>query len=380
MLRRIVTIIAVVILLPAFLSAQEKTVLRADGKIIKHTGDVKTLEVQPIRDAKLGILEDQSDINKFSLMTPNSPDGTIDTLGFPGPWDSNFGFFGQDWFVGWFECPADLTIKQIGFACYENLFAQDIEVKIVSLNWSKEDLMSMDIALRGYYEAEDNGYNDITAFLDNEDRTGPWVSIDGSPEPFGNDLWGDDGNGAPITPVGNNPAVYQWIAMDLLGFEPDLLQGEIFGIAIKHTGATMDADRTGMWAGGAIGIPSWKLYANGRLLPGEDFGWWSREFTWDFVAEVDLTGDRAPVIESFTTVSSGPDLGPYTVDAVITDDNPGDPPDAGVASAILMWSVDGGTTWDEFAMTGTEPDFTGGIPSQAPNTNVDYKIKATDVN
>jgi len=380
MLRRIVTILAVVILLPAFLSAQEKTVLRADGKIIKHTGDVKTLEVQPIRDAKLGILEHQNDINKFSLMTPNSPDGTIDTLGFPGPWDSNFGFFGQDWFVGWFECPANLTIKQVGFACFENVDAQNAEVKIVKVNWSREELMSMTAALRGYYPAVGNGYNDITAFLDNEDRTGDWVSFDGGTEPFGNDLWSDDGAGAPVLPVGNNPAVYQWVDMDLLGFEPELLAGDIFAIAIKHVGPDMDANRTGMWAGGAVGFPSFKLYANGRLLPGEDFGWWSRLFTWDFVAEVDLTGDRAPVINSFATIPSGPDLGPFTVDANITDDNPGDPPDAGVASAILMWSIDDGTTWNDVAMTGTEPAFTGDIPAQVANTTVDYKIIATDVN
>ncbi|MDZ7626210.1 MAG: hypothetical protein U5J96_17410 [Ignavibacteriaceae bacterium] len=122
-----------------------------------------------------------------------------------------------------------------------------------------------------------------------------------------------------------------------------------------------------------------KFYAddNTNQLPTDDWGWWSRDMTLCFSAVVEIYGNTPPDINSFTTIPSDVNLGPFTVDANITDENPGDPGNAGVASAMIQWRIDGGTTWNDVAMTGTEPDFTGQIPAQPGNTMVTYRISAT---
>lgn len=135
------------------------------------------------------------------------------------------------------------------------------------------------------------------------DVTGGWTSIDGSPEPFGMDLWSDLGIGFPFTPVGDSTEpTYQWVDLSIL-IIPEISSGEVFGIALKHRGPDMDLGRIGFWASDTL-HPAWKFYANGRLNPGVDFGWWSREFTWNFAAiveyiiPVELTSFTANVIDN----------------------------------------------------------------------------------
>jgi hypothetical protein len=298
----VITIVAMVIMLPAFLSSQERIVLKPDGKIIKYKGDLENLEVQRIKEGKEGNLEQQN-IIKSSSEAPNFPNGDMDTLKLPGPWIYNFGFWGQDVMLQWFEAPADLYLHQVGFACYENPDNMAVSVKLVRVNWTGEELDTAAFARRGYYEALGNGYNDITAFWDNWDRTGGWTSIDGSPEPFGSDIWSDGGVGFPFIPTGNDTVpIYEWVDLNIL-FTPEINTGEVFGIAVKHLGPVMDANRIGIWASDTL-HPAWKFYANGRLDPGVDFGWWSREFTWNFAAiveyiiPVELTSFTANVIDN----------------------------------------------------------------------------------
>ena len=219
----------------------------------------------------------------------------------------------------------------------------------------------------------------LHAFLDNADRTGPWHAVvEGDPEPFGADIWSDGGYGAPSVPD-DLLEDYQWINTDIL-FEPTVGANEIFGITFNSTYTDMDVRSIGFFAGTLAGIPGWKYYANGRLDIGVDFGWWAREYTWDFLVAVDIIGDPPPTIVSVTQLASGLDQGPYTVDANITDDNPGDPTQAGVASANLYWTIDGGTNWTTVPMTGSEPNYTAEIPAQVPGTTVEYYVDATDVN
>jgi hypothetical protein len=86
-------------------------------------------------------------------------------------------------------------------------------------------------------------------------------------------------------------------------FTPEFSSGEVFGIAVKNLSPFMDLDRIGFWASDTL-HPAWKFYANGRLDPGVDFGWWSREFTWNFAAiveyiiPVELTSFTANVIDN----------------------------------------------------------------------------------
>jgi hypothetical protein len=375
------TILLTIILLSSSQFAQEKNILRPDGKIIKHKGDVRNLEVQSIKENKSLINRNNNQIN--SKVNSVLGGGVLDTLEYWSlftPAYVNFGKYGQDWMLQWFVAPADLLIHQVGFSCYENADNIGVEVKVVKCSWTAEEFANAGINLWGRYEATGNGYNDITAFSGNPDATGGWTAIMGTTSPFGDDLWSDGGVGAPITPVGNTTDhVYQWVDMNLLGFYPQVLSGEIFGVAIKHTGTTFNANRIGYWSDDLVGgYTGWKFYANGRT-DGDitTAGWWSREYTWDWVAEVEYTSDVPPSINSFTELPSGIELGPFTVDANITDVNPIGT--AGVASAYINFSIDGGATWDSVVMSGTEPDFTGQIPAQSAGITVEYYISATDV-
>ncbi len=263
------------------LFAQNRKILTPDGKL--HSIN----EVMRVKQVNEG----NHQTREFT--SPNSANNLIDTLEFTGPWDVNFGFFGQDWLLQWFQAPVDLILKKVGFACYENPDMMSVEVKVVTVNWSKAELLAADVAWRGYYESTGNGYNDITAFLDNGDITGGWTSIQpGDSEPFGHDIWVDSGPNSSIIPTCNNTTpTLLWVDLSILG-EPQLNIGDIFGIAIKHTSPNMDENRIGFWAHQYDPpIPAWKFYANGRLEPGIDFGWWTTEYTIDFAAEVDLITD-----------------------------------------------------------------------------------------
>ncbi|MFZ1518072.1 MAG: T9SS type A sorting domain-containing protein [Ignavibacteriaceae bacterium] len=383
MIKRLSILLIAVMLIPAFISAQEQTYMRPDGKFYKSSKVPTSYEVMKAKHLPKEQIKNQ--VPQFGPLA--GVNGLLDTLSYPRPatGNSNFGVFGQDVFVQWFKAPADLTIKGFAFLSTDDAGVANgavYEGKIVAVNWTEEQLMANTTPrLEGYYEANGNGYNNITAFLDNPDRTGGWTSISGAPELFGNDIWSDGGFGAPITPNPAATGVYQWINTNIL-FEPTVLQGEIFGIVYKNTGATLDADRLGVLGVNDVNYtiyPGYKFYANGRLVPGSDYGWWVREFFWDFLVAVDITGDTPPDFNSFTSLPSGIDYGPFTVDADITDENPGNPANAGVASAKLFWSIDGGTTWNEVAMTGSEPNFSAVIPAQAPGSTVEYYLEATDV-
>jgi hypothetical protein len=294
--------------------------------------------------------------------------------------------------VMWFKAPADLYLLQVGFWCMIDTSNTTLEVKIVNLNWTEEQILSYetDTGPLGYYEAS-NSYNNISAFMDNPDATGGWVALPGfenTPEPFGHDIWGDAGIGAPIIPTVYpdplNPG-YDWVDLNILGV-PDISAGTIFGIAIKDTWPVQDPNSPYVGFGlhdtgvNDIGVPLLKFHSNGRNVIGGDYGWWVRpSYPLCFSAIVEIYGNTPPDINSFTTIPSDVNLGPFTVDANITDENPGTPDSAGVASAMIQWSTDGGTTWNDVAMTGSEPDFTGQIPAQPGNTMVTYRIKATDV-
>jgi hypothetical protein len=169
--------------------------------------------------------------------------------------------------------------------------------------------------------------------------------------------------------------------MDLLGFRPSFLQGEVFGVVLYNAGGTVgDVVRAGVFANAGLGVGAFKYYSDGRNTTGSegDIGWWARTYSWDIIAAVDLTGDRAPKIEDFDILFTTLSQQTRTVSAVITDDNPSGGP-AGVASAILHYSLDDGDNWTDVTMTGTEPNFSGDIPGQSPGTEILYYITATDV-
>jgi len=340
-----------------------------------------------------------------------SPDDLEDTLGFKGLYPPNyagysFGMFGQDRMIQWVEAPADMRIVSVGMMCVDkdDTTNGSASIKLVEFAWTMDQIENVVTPqYMGYYEATGSGYNDATAFLDDPDRTGGWVDSSGLglTSPFGNDIWSDGGVGFPFIPFldldWNDGGCrtpdcmdeYNWVNMDIL-FEPEVERFDIIGMATKNLDPVMvtlgvpePPNRIGWYAAGDVLLPlqpppTFKFYQGGRLSPPNDFGWWAREWTFDYVLAVVLTGDTPPDINSWTQLTSTISHDPRTIDANITDENPAGG-DVGVDVAKIVYSTDGGVNWEEVEMTGTEPDYTGDIPGMPGGTEVTYKVEATDV-
>ena len=373
----------------SFMMAQSSHILKANGDL------VKLKEGKDLREA-LSVSKftkaDGQVANNVVVKAVANPQATPDTLTY-SPTGTNFGMFSGNVMMQYFVAPADLTIKGAGFACSDDAGAAtaDVSVRLLKLNWTYDQLISFTAAANiGVYPSEGDGLGGIDAF--GEAATGNWTpAADLAPEfqlppwadnadPGANtydyDLWSDAGFGWPVTPVSDGAGSYQWVDMSLLGFEPTVLQGEVFAVAVTHDGsdAGFTDDRIGMYAED-LGIPGWKYYEEGRLAAGD--GWWIRQYAWDYAVAVELTGDRPPKIEGVTTLLTTVSTDAQTVEATITDDNPGGG-NAGVASAELMYSTDG-TTFTSVAMTANGDVFSADVPGQSPGTNISYYVMATDV-
>jgi len=387
MLHKIVTILIVLSLLPIFLYAQERT---------RGNNEVMSTKWVKHRSGQL----DNNTLKGKTYHYRTHPDGTltlIDTLYtnenpiVPG---SNFGFFGQDRMTMWFQAPADLYLNEVGF----DFIAIDqpppqLEVKVVNVTRPRSQLEYLNHSWYGWFEAI-GGNHDATCFWDDPDRTGNWIQSPVAPDPdstFGFDIWSDGGVGQPFTPMNDTtePGHYQFIDLSALGY-PDIAAGTIFGVAIKNLDPLLGAGkRVGVYGnpvgtGGTYERALWKYYADANTNPDQCptldcYGMWSRDIPLMYAAIVEIYGNTPPDINSFTQIGSDVNLGPFTVDANITDANPGDPGNAGVASAYLRWSVNGGAM-DSVMMTNTSGDiWSADIPAQSYEDNVTYNISATDV-
>jgi hypothetical protein len=391
MTRKFLTVFVLLLfLLPVLSFAQSRALLFPDGDLKKIDRD----EARKVRVEKDKVSTLKNNI-VFSYINAQGTPDTLATRDIPGgAWNSNFGFEGQDWMCQWYVAPADLDVVAIGFAPSEPADGEDpnnLQVKLIKMAWSAEELAAItdDDRYLGWYEATGNGKYDKSALPSNPDVTGDWIDAgdeDALTSPFGEDIWSDYGVGAPKqvldTDVGtsSNPN-YLWVDMDLLGFRPSVLQGEVFGVILYNAGGTVgDVTRAGVWANADLGVGAFKFYSDGRNTTGADgdHGWWARTYSWDIVAAVDLTGDRAPKIEDYDILFTTLSTETRTVTAVISDDNPSGGP-AGVDEAILHYSLDGGSNWVDVTMTGTEPNFSGDIPGQSPGTEILYYVSATDV-
>ena len=327
-----------------------------------------------------------------------SPDDLEDTLGyrqyFFSP-NSNFGFFGQNIMIQWFEAPADMRILSVGMMCVaKDDTTTAASVKLVKFDWTMDEISNFPWSSAGvylgYYEAVGGGFSQITAYLDDPERTGGWVDSSGVgyDSPFGHDLWSDNGVGIPFVPIVdeiNPPENYNWIDMDIL-FEPEVLRFDVIGVSTKNLdpipvtpGEPEPPNRIGWYANQNTGLGgTFKFYEGGRLVPGMDFGWWARDFIWDYVMAVVMTSIPQPLeIVYFTQLGTTISTEPRLVEAEITSVVPGG---QGVAEALILYSTNGGLNWIEIEMEGVEPNFSGYIPGMPPGTEVTYKIHATDTN
>lgn len=325
--------------------------------------------------------------------------GTIDTLSYRktlgGNWNTNFGAFAQDLLIQWYVAPADLTIKAIGGTFSDNANGTDGSFKIykVGNGITLDDLKNVGpgAVKQGNFKALDPNYIlGFVGFEDESDGTGYNNVGNLSAFPFAEDIWSDVGFGYPLTPVvsTSDAPVYQYVETINFGFEPEVLRGEIFAIVFKNESNTLGQatgdDRIGFWSLGTAGNPDfygWKFYAQGRTDGDATTAYWySREYVWDMAAIVDLTGDRPPVISNVLTLGTTLSNADRSVTANIVDDNPSGSTPGGVSAAVLQWSIDGGTTWNDAAMTGAGDVYTGSIPGQPAGTTVRYKVMATDDN
>jgi Secretion system C-terminal sorting domain len=365
------------------------TLLSAQNNFVKPLG-----QAGPANE----ILKIKSAIQDFRGFSKQKPydysleglNGQLDTLDYRTTgFNTNFGFFGQDVMAQWFEAPADMEIKAVSFTTSDDANSV-VSVKIVRMAWDKDQVLEtakIGATWWGYYNAFGQGYNDITPFEDDSDPKGEWVEAGPTAQqnlwgsPFAEDIWSDLGEGAPATAVKDQET---WVQMDLLGEEPVLLAGELFAVAVKNEGNTLDAGRTGLRATNTLGVPGFKFYRNGRLQTGEDFGWWTRLYTWDMRVAVNLMGDRAPQIKLIDPGFIPFPGDPPTIFAEISDDNPSGGP-AGVSSAQINVLYGNDTTINIIPMELISGDslsgeWSGKILSSSPGTEVTWFVSAKDVN
>lgn len=180
--------------------------------------------------------------------------------------------------------------------------------------------------------------------------------------------------------------------LDASGDTYNFTKGETLMVLIRFNGFPDKADGTNYRMGFySLAVtkepqPGLKFYAatanpNGRdgNAATDDWGWHIRSYAWDWRLYVEWTGDRPPVISNVTSKPAYLQTTPITISATIVDDNPGGT-GAGVQSAVLFYSTDAGTTWNQLNMTASGDVYSAEIPGQDYGTTVYYYIVATDVN
>jgi len=368
-------------------------ILKSNGEQIKlnHKKDLR----EAITESKIKRNDGKVFNNRFAtssnFMAYNEDTLSYRSLG--GYWHTNFGFFGQDVMLQWFEAPADMTIKGIGFTCADDTGAENatISLRLIRLNWTKEQLKNFSTDTQiGYYPSDADGMNNIDFF--GETATEAWVSTnEDNPLPpwtnhenpdsntFNYDLLSDNGYGIPITPVlsPSTDPVYQWVDLSTTGLgEAQVKYREIFAVVATHEGINLDADRIGFWSDETLGYPGWKFYENGKTDATVDAGWWVRMFTWDFAVAVEI-GEPPYIWISINKLPTTLSTEARTVEATIYDSNPSGT-ESLISEANLIYTIIGG---DEISvpMTGNGNIYSAQIPGQSPGTEVNYYVRATDV-
>ena len=310
-----------------------------------------------------------------------------DTLTYNKPakdFRASFTAEGEDIIAVWFVCPQDLKIKSIGIDCLENNFGIGAEVKLAKLNneWTEEKLKQAGSQNLGYWIANNNP-SIIKPYQSDVAFPYKWVTNStGATNPFGVDLWSDNGLGAPIILQSDvNNSTYQWIAMSILNNEPLLKKGEAFAVCIKNSGLKENENTFGIASTNQTGYGVFKFYANGRTKGDlTTAGWWKRDYLVNVAVAVEITGDISPTISELDILSTTLSKDARTVTAKIVDQNPSGGT-TGVGNAYLQYFLNKDTTWKEIAMAKSIGDsYTGNLPGQQAGTKVTYRAKAVDVN
>jgi hypothetical protein len=265
----------------------------------------------------------------------------------------------------------------------------------------------------GYWANTNDGDQGVAAFI--EDATGDkaWVStINGSPvpsgPPFGNELWGY--GGFPVIQhvnTVNSQAMAALVPMNVT-------KGDRIFISLRmnydpaapggHTGSdSLNTNwtlfRYSTWRANTADedYPSrnWKFYEHDRGpsncagFPLADIkrGWVPRGSTsadtldnvvWSQWYSMTVSSNVPPIISSPSKIGNTFNTGDLVVNATITDCNPANPGGAGVASAVIKWSLNG-VSQSDISMGGIGADvWEGTIPGQPVGSAVTWKVYATD--
>jgi Secretion system C-terminal sorting domain len=365
--------IAVLNILVSFIFAQDNIILKTQrnfdiNSIIEHDQQKQSENVIPYDWTLSGL------------------NGALDTLQqYSGDESAtNFQYSGHDVMVQWFEAPADLIIKSVSFhVAWVLSDTESVRVKLVKVNWDKEQIENAEEANHGYYRATENGFFRATAFLDDPESTGEYVDQSGFGPIFGEDLWSDDGLGILV----NNLVADQryWVEMGQLGVEPEIKRGEIFAIAVRNEsmdGRSLSIGNSAFWGIGN----SFKYYSLGRQGFNSHRSWWSRKYIMDMTASVLITSDSPPTFKlltssilSFTNYTT-----PRNVSIKVLDDNLLDGI-RGTDSVFIKVSNNGWKTSEKTQMSLVSGDsingkWSGEIPGYSPGNNVSYFFIARDIN
>ena len=160
--------------------AQNTMVLRSNGDQIPLKG-AKTLK-EAIKTSKLTSSSGIAAKSYFPSSTMNlTAAGELDTINYRdlgGNFNTNFGMFGQDIMLTWYQAHADMTIKAIGYTLSDALGFDftDIQFRILKLNWTPADFTAFAGATKqGYYPSIGDGFNEVDPF--GEEATANWVWV-----------------------------------------------------------------------------------------------------------------------------------------------------------------------------------------------------------
>ena len=379
---KLVTFTLLIFVFTSVMFAQNEYYLTPDGSLRTQI-EVKRINRENSSEGKKSKLDSETSINLNTDILSYRDLFPIVCIG-------NWSIFSREIAVQWFIAPANIKIKRLAICPVLNPDSVTAEIKIVKLNWTRSQLDTAESRNWGYYPAENNGFNNITGFLDNPDRTGEWVDISGNnvPPPFAEDIWSDSGAGIQFIP--RNPSVfnfeYQWISTASLMTEPIINAGEIFGIAMTNLYPDFTdslTHRIGLYTCSvpSASFPFFKFYTRGRLQAstGADKGWWTRPETFDMAVEVELLGpilvySITNITELHTTLSTEP----QTVFADINDGMP-EPGTTALQNVNLVYQINENPALYRVPMTRVNAvQWNGDIPGQSPGTSITYYIEILD--
>jgi len=309
--------------------------------------------------------------------------------------NTNFGGWTKDYFLEYYVPAADGYVNSIdfNFSDLPDLDGGGMAIWIYEANYPWPELASDVIAdacgdaQLGYYD-EATGYENVGTNWVRGGINDVEGALDYDYDPLGAQIWPEFGAGSiSVSPNADDGG---WVNADLVSLdgEPAYFErGVPIIVVVKFTGFPDDGDATETRMGFMSAVkhvdpqPGMKFYSTissptGRCGLGADWGWYIRSYVWDWDLNATLTGDRGPVVSMdnlVTTLSTDAQV----VTATITDDNPSGG-DAGVAAAMMYYTIDGGDAV-EVAMTADGDVYSGTIPGQAPGTEISHWVMATDV-